>query len=507
VKLAELLAGFAVSRIAGSSDVDVAGLCYDSRQAKPGYVFFSTARDKERGRANIEDALKRGARVAVADEVEDAATRPAMTFVECERPRLLMGAVASRFYNAPSRRLELVGVTGTAGKTTTTYILASIFEAAGLAAGIIGTIGIFARGRTLYHGLTTPESIDFESSLAEMEREAIQHVASEVSSIGIAEGRVDQLSFRACMFTNLGRDHLDYHGTMENYFQAKLRFFTDILPESKSADPIAVVRGDDPYGKRILDVVKTRKVSFGLDRALDAHAESYSAGLDGIRATISVLGKKIEILSPLIGEINLLNILGASALSVALGIDAAAVAEGVRRCPGAPGRLEAVPATPGVTVLIDYAHKPDALEAVLKTLRSLCKGRLVCVFGCGGDRDRGKRPIMGEIAGRIADLPVLTSDNPRTEDPLKIIADVEQGLVAAKLSRLADVRRKGRGYVVEPDRRSAIKLALEVAEPGDAVIVAGKGHEDYQLVGGRVLQFDDRAVVGDIAEQMAHRHS
>jgi UDP-N-acetylmuramoyl-L-alanyl-D-glutamate--2,6-diaminopimelate ligase len=507
VKLGELLAGLAVNRIVGTADVEVAGLCYDSRQAKPGYVFFSTARDKVRGRANIEDAFKRGARVVVADEVEDAATRPALTFVECERPRLLMGAVASRFYDAPSRRLELVGVTGTAGKTTTTYILASIFEAAGLPAGVIGTIGIFARDRTLYHGLTTPESIDFESSLAEMEREGIRHVASEVSSIGLAEGRVDELSFGASMFTNLGRDHLDYHGTMENYFAAKLRFFTDILPRSKSADPIAVVRGDDPYGKRILDATKTHQVSFGLDRALDAHPETFSAGLGGISATISVLGKKIEIHSPLIGELNLLNILGASALSVALGIDAAAVAEGVRRCPGAPGRMEAVPAIPGVSVLVDYAHKPDALEAVLKTLRSLCKGRLICVFGCGGDRDRGKRPIMGEIAGRIADLPVLTSDNPRTEDPLKIIAEVEQGLVAAKLSRLADARLKGRGYVVEPDRRSAIKLALEVAEPGDAVIVAGKGHEDYQLVGARVLQFDDRAVVRDIAEQMARRHS
>ena len=507
MKLNELLAGLAVRRIVGTAEVEVAGLCYDSRQAKDGYVFFSTARDKERGRANTEDALKRGARVVVADVVDDAATRPAKTFVECVRPRLLMGAVAARFYNTPSRRLDLAGVTGTAGKTTTTYILASIFEAAGLPTGIIGTIGIFAQGRTLYHGLTTPESIDFESSLAEMERAGIRHVAAEVSSIGLAEGRVDKLSFRACIFTNLGRDHLDYHGSMENYFAAKLRLLKDILPKSKSADPIAVVRGDDPYGKRILDSVKAHKVSFGLDRALDAHPESYSAGLNGIRAAISVLGEKIEIHSPLIGELNLLNILGASALSVALGIDSAAVAEGVRRCPGAPGRMEAVPATPGVTVLVDYAHKPDALEAVLRTLRGLCKGRLVCVFGCGGDRDRGKRPIMGEIAGRIADLPVLTSDNPRTEDPLKIIAEVEQGLVAAKLSRLADARRKERGFVVEPDRRSAIQLALEVAEPGDAVIVAGKGHEDYQLVGGRVLQFDDRAVVRDIAAQMAHGHS
>ncbi len=506
MKLSELLKGLDVGRIVGGTDVEISGLAYDSRKVGRGDLFFSTARDGSRARANVEDAFRRGASAAVVVSGRDEETaRPAMILVECERPRLLMGAVASRFYGAPDDRVELVGVTGTSGKTTTTYLLASIFEAAGMPAGIIGTIGIFAGGKTLYHGLTTPESIDFESSLAEMERLGIRHVASEVSSIGIAEGRVDALNFRACLFTNLGRDHLDYHGSMEDYFRAKLRLFTEILPRSKSADPVAVVGGDDPYGKRILDAVKTRKVSFGLDRSLDAHAERYEADLSGVRATISVLGKKIEIDSPLVGEINLLNILGASALSVALGIETAAVAEGVRRCPGAPGRLEAVPATPGVTVLVDYAHKPNALDAVLTTLRRLCKGRVICVFGCGGDRDRGKRPIMGEIAGRIADLPVLTSDNPRTEDPLKIIAEVEQGLVASNLSRLGDARSGERGYLVEPDRRSAIRLALEAARPGDAVIVAGKGHEDYQLVGSRVLQFDDRTVVREVAESMARR--
>ena len=504
MKLGELLKGLEVRRIVGGADVEITGLAYDSRQVAPGYLFFSTARDEARARANVEDAFKRGARAVVVDGWDEG-TRPAMTLVVCERPRLLMGAVASRFFGAPSERVDLIGVTGTSGKTTTTYLLASIFEAAGMPAGIIGTVGIFARGRTLYHGLTTPESIDFESALAEMEREGIQHAAAEASSIGIVEGRVDALNFRACLFTNLGRDHLDYHGSMENYFAAKLRLFTEILPGSRNGEPVAVIGADDPYGRRILAATPVRKVSFGLDRSLDAHAERVEADLSGIRATLSVLGNKIEINSPLVGEINLLNILGASALSVALGIESAAVAEGVRRCPGAPGRLEAVAATPGVTVLVDYAHKPNALEAVLKTLRGLCKGRLICVFGCGGDRDRGKRPIMGEIAGRLADLPVLTSDNPRTEDPLKIIAEVEQGLVASNLSRLDDAHSGARGYVVEPDRRSAIRLALEAAQPGDAVIVAGKGHEDYQLVGGRVLQFDDRVVVREVAESLAGR--
>jgi UDP-N-acetylmuramyl-tripeptide synthetase len=236
------------------------------------------------------------------------------------------------------------------------------------------------------------------------------------------------------------------------------------------------------------------------------HPEKLDADLSGIRATLSVLGKKIEIKSPLIGEINLLNILGASGLSAALGIDMDAVAAGVRRCLGAPGRLEAVPAKPGVTVLVDYAHKPDALEAVLTALRRLRAGKIICVFGCGGDRDRGKRPIMGEIAGRLSDIPVLTSDNPRSEDPMAIIAEVEKGLTSTGRARSNDTPTSG-GYIVEPDRRSAIRLALKIATAGDAVLIAGKGHEDYQLVAGRVLPFDDRVVVRELAAELGDGHS
>ena len=317
--------------------------------------------------------MNRGARVVVVKGWNGEGARPAVTVVECERPRLLMGAAASRFFNAPSRRLELVGVTGTSGKTTTAYMLASIFEAAGAPPGVIGTIGIFVGPRKIYSGLTTPESLDFESALAEMERAGVRRVAAEISSIGLAEERVDALDFRACVFTNLGRDHLDYHGTQEKYFAAKLRLFSELLPKSTWRDAVAVVRGDDPFGQRVLDAVKgrdVRKVSFGLEPGLDVRPLSYSVGTDGIRASVAALDKRIEVRSPLLGEINLLNILGASAVSVALGIETDVVAEGLRRCPGAPGRLEAVPGPPGVTVLVDYAHKPDALEAVLRALRA-----------------------------------------------------------------------------------------------------------------------------------------
>ncbi|HTR60162.1 MAG TPA: UDP-N-acetylmuramoyl-L-alanyl-D-glutamate--2,6-diaminopimelate ligase [Candidatus Binataceae bacterium] len=504
MKLRSLLSGLDYEEVKGDAEVEVGGLSYDSRKSGPESLFFSLTRDAERSRANIKDALNRGVRAVVMRGGGDGeAARAAATIVRSERPRLLMGAAASRFFNAPSERIDLVGVTGTSGKTTTTYLLQSIFEAAGLPTGIIGTVGIFIRGRKVYSGLTTPESVDFESSLAEMEREGVKAAAAEVSSVGIAEGRVEYLNFRGCLFTNLGRDHLDLHGTIENYFAAKLRLFTEILPHSRRTDTVAVSRGDDPYGRRVLDAVKGRKVSFGFDSSLDAHPIEYQADLSGIHGTISVLGKKLRIESSMVGEPNLLNILGASALSVALGIDGGAVEEGARRCPGAPGRMEAIAAKPGVNVLVDYAHKPDALDAVLRTVRKLTPGRIICVFGCGGDRDRGKRPVMGEIAARLSDIPIVTSDNPRTEKPLAIISEIEEGLKKAGRVRGKKASSIGAGdYLVEPDRRAAIFAALQVAVAGDTVLVAGKGHENYQLLGSDVIHFDDREVVRELAAEL-----
>jgi UDP-N-acetylmuramoyl-L-alanyl-D-glutamate--2,6-diaminopimelate ligase len=252
-----------------------------------------------------------------------------------------------------------------------------------------------------------------------------------------------------------------------------------------------VAPAEDPYGKRILEAARCRKLSFGIEPGADVYALRYELGVQGIRAAVRIPGRVIELDSPLLGKFNLLNILGAVAVSVALGIDEGAVVAGVRRCPGAPGRLEVVARPGGALVMVDYAHKPDALSAVLDALRKLNPRRIICVFGCGGDRDRGKRPIMGEIAARMADVPLLTSDNPRTEDPLRIIAEVEAGLIGAGLKRGAG------GYLVEPDRRAAIGQALSMAQAGDMVVIAGKGHEDYQIIGKRKFHFDDREVVRD----------
>jgi len=305
----------------------------------------------------------------------------------------------------------------------------------------------------------------------------VRIAAAEVSSIGIAEGRVDRPNFCAGLFTNLGRDHLDYHGSIEGYFAAKLRLFTEILPRSRRTQTVTVACGDDPYGQRILDTVAGRKVSFGLAPSRDVHPLDFAADLSGIRATISALGSRIAISSPLLGEPNLMNVLGASALSVALGIEPGAVEEGARRCPGAPGRMEAIPTRRGVNVLVDYAHKPDALEAVLRTVRKLTPGKIICVFGCGGDRDRGKRPLMGAVASRHADAIVLTSDNPRGEDPAAIIAGIEEGVTARHKTIV--------------DRREAIARAIAAAGPPDVVLLAGKGHETTQEIAGRKLPFSD----------------
>jgi len=503
LKLADLIAGIESVKVAGPSDMEITGLSYDSRRTNPGDLFFSTARDPAAAQANSGQAFSRGARAVVMRGAVDEPLRSAGTLVECERPRLVMGAAASRFFNAPSRRLDLIGVTGTSGKTTTTYLLRSIFEAAGLKTGIIGTIGILTQGHQVHGGLTTPESIDFEAALADMEREGVKAIAAEISSIGLEEGRSDQLSFRAAVFTNLGRDHLDYHATTENYFAAKLRLFSELLPKSSHREAVAVVNGDDPYGARVLEQVRGDKISFGMGTALDVHPSEADFSTDGISARVVARGRHFELTSPLLGEINLRNILGASAVSVALGIDTDAVVEGVRRCPGAPGRLEAVTGPRRAKVLVDYAHKPDALQAILETLRAITPHRLICVFGCGGDRDRGKRPIMGEIAGRLADLVVITSDNPRSEQPNAIIGEIEAGIRRTHLKPINEsAARTTEGYLVEPDRRQAIALALRLAASDDVVVIAGKGHEDYQLIGNRKLDFDDRVVVRELTASM-----
>jgi UDP-N-acetylmuramoyl-L-alanyl-D-glutamate--2,6-diaminopimelate ligase len=495
MNLSELVAGLPCE-IRGP-EVEVAGLSYDSRRAGEGDLFFALARDRRQALEYSQQALRRGAR-ALVWERGGVGARPAATLVECAGVRRLMASVAARFFNWPSRDLDLIGVTGTSGKTTTTYLLAAIGAAAGERVGVIGSVGITTPGGRIESELTTPEAIDLEAALARMREEGVSRVAAEISSIGLSQGRAEELDFRAALFTNLGRDHLDYHASLEDYFAAKLHLF-ELLTATCRPDPV-VVAPLDSWGERVLALAPGRKLSFALSAPADVYPCEAKLSASGIEAVIQVPGRRLAISSPLLGQFNLLNILGAVAMSVALGIKDEAVVEGVRRCPGAPGRMEIVARPQGALVVVDYAHKPDALSAVLQALRALAPRRLLCVFGCGGDRDRGKRPLMGEIAARLADLPILTSDNPRTEDPLAIIAQVETGLRAGGRRHVA-YATGGADYLVEPDRRAAIALGLTYLQPGDILVVAGKGHEDYQLVGHTKLPFDDRAVVKELLAQ------
>jgi UDP-N-acetylmuramoyl-L-alanyl-D-glutamate--2,6-diaminopimelate ligase len=402
------------------------------------------------------------------------------------------GHIAAAVFGSPARRMNLVGVTGTNGKTSCTYLLESIWRAAGDPIGVIGTVSVRWPGHEEKAAMTTPAAADLQRMLRAMADAGCRHVAMEVSSHALSQHRVAGCEFAAAVFTNLTRDHLDYHGDEEGYFAAKAVLFDHLGPAG-----IAVLNADDAFAMRIASTLPAERVrTFSIQSSADAWAVPVSTkcGLEGLRGKIRVGGDEIELRTRLVGLPNLANVLAAAAAARALGVAPAAVAAGLDGCAPVPGRLERVGAGSPV-VLVDYAHTPDALERTLATVREMTPGRLIVVFGCGGDRDKGKRPIMGAAAGRIADASVLTSDNPRSEDPHAIIADIERGIERECRRVAAEALRDHRGYCVEPDRERAISLALSTARACDVVVVAGKGHEDYQEIAGVRRSFDDREVV------------
>jgi UDP-N-acetylmuramoyl-L-alanyl-D-glutamate--2,6-diaminopimelate ligase len=512
MQLNELLQAGEVEETGGDLNRPVAGLAYDSRQVKKDFVFFAAPGTRADGHAFIAEAAERGAAAVV---VERRIASPASAaWIRVASVRRAMGACAARFYDHPSRGVVLVGVTGTNGKTTVTYLLESIFRAAGMAAGVVGTVNYRYRDCALPAPHTTPESIDLQRLLAEMARAGVEAVAMEVSSHALELERVRGIDFDTAIFTNLTRDHLDFHADMEHYFSSKSKFFTDYLPASAKKKKSAVIHGGDPRGRELLQKIAglgLDAVSYGHDAKWDVHPVDVKGNLDGLRGWLRMGTRAVEFSSSLIGSINLENILAAAAAGFSLGLAPEAVARGVAALRSVPGRLEKIENRRGFSVLVDYAHTPDALERALSLLKPMTNGRLIAVFGCGGDRDRGKRPLMGEIAARIAEIAVLTSDNPRTEDPLKIIENVEAGVNKTDLKKL-DVQdskftihnsKFEQGYVVEPDRRAAIRLSLGLARPGDLVLIAGKGHEDYQILGARKIHFDDREVAREELKKLS----
>jgi UDP-N-acetylmuramoyl-L-alanyl-D-glutamate--2,6-diaminopimelate ligase len=469
-------------------DPEIARVTGDSREVVPGTLFFALPGSARDGHDFAAEAARRGAVAVVAERKVDCA--PALLLL-APSARRAMSVAAANFHGRPGDALLLAGVTGTNGKTTVTYLVEACARAAGVPAGVMGTVTHRFPGVVRSAGHTTPESTTIQSLLAEMRDAGAKLAVMEVSSHALAQDRVSGMRFAVAAFTNLTRDHLDYHGDMESYFAAKRRLFSEHLVQGGTA----VVNAHDPWGARLADQLGPgRRVWRYGTRAEDAlRPLALQTGLDGIEARLATPAGELSLRSPLVGAHNVENLLCAAGVALALGLPLDAIARGLAASPGAPGRLERIAAR-GVNVFVDYAHTDDALSHTLDALRALSPRRLLCVFGCGGDRDHGKRPLMALAAGRRADLVVVTSDNPRTEDPDAIIAEILPGLADAATPRIDRARalRGERGFLVEPDRRAAIRLAIEAAAEGDAVLVAGKGHEDYQIVGTERRHFDDR---------------
>jgi UDP-N-acetylmuramoyl-L-alanyl-D-glutamate--2,6-diaminopimelate ligase len=495
--------------VAGDARVDIAALALDSREAGPGSLFFALPGTRTDGRKFVGQAIERGAIAVAAPAPFDAPAHVvAVVLPSIQRS---MSEIAARFYGRPSTKLHLVGVTGTNGKTTITHLLESIWSAAGHLPGIIGTIHYRAGRRSWPAPFTTPDAVSLQRLLAAMVDEGATHVAMEVSSHALALDRARDCEWNGAMFSNMTRDHLDFHPDMESYFTAKRSLFDELLPRSDKPARFAVVNVDDPYGKRLVESLReepaVRVVTFGRGDDADVSPIEVARSLDGLEGEIRIGAERLAIRSRLVGEAHLDNILAAAGAAWAEGIALPVIAAGIRDCPGIPGRMERVDAEAPFAVLVDYAHTPDALERAVRVLRSLAEHRLIVVFGCGGDRDRGKRPLMGEAAARIADIVVLTSDNPRTEDPLKILHEIERGVVEAGLDPLTEGaarRQDANGYLVIPDRRRAIQLAVEIARANDVVLIAGKGHETYQIVGAERHPFDDRDEARHALRQVHH---
>ena len=464
-------------------DVAVSGLCSDSRAVVKGDLFIAGIGTRDDGLAHVEEALAKGA-VAVL-----AARRPlginGTACITVGDVPLAKALVANAFFGHPSRRLDTIGVTGTNGKTTTTFMLRSILTMDGRGTGLVGTLGAWIGGRHEPLRHTTPDAIELQRLLARMVDENLAAAVMEVSSHALMQRRAHGIAFDAAIFTNLTPDHLDYHGTMEAYAAAKGRLFEEL---SESA--VAVLNADDPASRLYRLSTPARVLTFGLSTQADVTARISRLDGDGTRLLLVApeLGPPIDIHLRLIGRHNVMNALGAATAALALGLPASAVATGLESLPAVPGRLEPVCCGQDFRVLVDYAHTPDALEKVLDLLRPLTLGALRVVFGCGGDRDRTKRPVMGRAVAARADALYVTSDNPRSEDPEAILDEVLAGI---------PLERRG-ATVREVDRREAIRRACAESRPGDVLLIAGKGHETTQTIGARVLPFDDRAVAREV---------
>ena len=484
-----LLEALPDKRLHGTLPLTVAGIASDSRRVEPGDCFVAVPGFKQDARRFASDAMARGATVIVTEGAPLDLAAPQILVPSARRA---LSRLAATYYDHPSRRLTLVGITGTNGKTTTSYLVEALLRGCGLGTGVIGTIQYVVGDERRPAGQTTPEALDIQAMLAQMLERGVGGVALEVSSHALELHRVQDLAFDVAVFTNLTQDHLDFHGTHEAYGRAKRRLF-ELLADSPKPRRTAVVNADDPAGETMVEGLPLSVLTFGFTQRASVHPVEHASTIDGIRLTVSTPRGRLSLSSPLIGEHNVRNLLGAVAVGLALEMEPPTIATVLARVDTVPGRFEQVRAGQPFLVVVDYAHTPDALERVLTTARKLTRGRLAVVFGCGGDRDRGKRPLMGAIAARLCDQIWVTSDNPRSEPPEAIIDEILGGVsegatIPSRVVRLAD-------------RQRAIRAALAWAEAGDGVVIAGKGHETYQIVGADVLSFDDREVARQILQE------
>jgi UDP-N-acetylmuramoyl-L-alanyl-D-glutamate--2,6-diaminopimelate ligase len=484
----------------GDPTVVVHGATHDSRLVQPGWLFVAMQGEKVDGHDFIDKALAAGAVAVLAGKPRDA-LHGETPWLRVKDPRQALGPVSAEIYGRPTGSVVLVGITGTNGKTTLTFLLEAIVKASGGSPGVVGTVS--HRWGTIERTAanTTPEASDLQLMFKEMVAAGTTHVLMEVSSHGLHRGRLEGCDFDLGVFTNLTHDHLDYHGTLEDYYKAKRMLFDRLLPNSVKADPRAVVNLDDPYGRRLAEEIGAIPVfGFGTSPDCAVHPSEVFLRAEGISATLDTPRGHIAIESALTGPFNLSNILAAVAVAERLGLPDEAIQKGIAAVKVVPGRLERIDSDTG-SIFVDYAHTPNALRNVLEALQMVRTGRIITVMGCGGDRDKTKRPVMGREAATGSDVVVVTSDNPRTEEPMEIIGQVEAGVKESGFS-LHDVHGNGRppessGYTVICDRREAIAWAVKQLRSGDILLVAGKGHETYQEINGVRHPFDDREVIRD----------
>lgn len=478
--------------VSGNTDISINSIHYNSKEVQRGGLFIAVTGLNSDGHDFIEEAIKNG---AIAVVYEKARFKPpedkSITWIGVESSRDALAWFASKFYGCPSKYLHLIGITGTNGKTTTSYLIGEILKNSGKKVGLIGTIKyiIDDEERKAIH--TTPEALEFQRLLKEMLTKGVEYVISEVSSHALALKRVDYSDFKIAIFTNLSRDHLDFHIDMEDYFNAKKRLFTELLKK----DGVSVLNFDDQYVRRLVNEVKGRKILYSLENTdVDIFVKDYKLNLDGTEMTLSINGLEHNFKTSLLGIPNIYNSLSSIAVGLVLNIPVDIIKLSLLKARAPEGRFEKIEGGQNFHIFVDYAHTPDALERLIKSVKRLKdaighNGRIITLFGCGGNRDRGKRPQMGKIASDLSDFVILTSDNPRWEEPRQIIRDIEDGI-------------SGDNFIVVPDRKESLKIAVSMCERGDILIVAGKGHEDYQEIEGKRYPFSDREELREILKDM-----